>query len=98
MICSVCKEEKDLTNFYLTKDKKHYHNKCKKCYIDCIKEKQGTRKDRDAFSTLLYNEYLKKLNECNNLQERYNVKRSLYLEDINETVKDKIWEKLYGNA
>jgi hypothetical protein len=95
MICSVCKEEKDLTNFYLTKDKKHYHNKCKKCYIGYTCKIQFTRKHRDALNNIIYEKYMSELNKCNNLQEKYLVKSNLYKEDISETIKDQIWEKIY---
>jgi hypothetical protein len=96
MICAVCKEEKDLTNFYLTKDKIHYHDKCKKCYIAYTREVKNSHIDRDKKRTRLYEKYLKEFNKSN-VEERYILKRNLYQENIGDLIKDQIWEKLYGN-
>ena len=54
-VCNICGETKPLTDYYkVIKNKRHYHGKCKKCYVKKQQERYDPVVQRDKNLKYLY--------------------------------------------
>jgi len=106
-ICSKCKEEKDISEFYFRKQYNKYYSICKECYKNKEKERYLKNKDKRLKSVYEYrknnsekkrqidNKYYKKNKEAIKLRNKK------YREKNKERIKNytkKRWNKIKNNS